>query len=575
MEGPAMIGLDSLYGFILLLLIPLLYWQHHLRSGIREVPVSIFPLLKQQRAMEEIPLKRRLRLSGNQRYFLLSIAILCLTLSINGVHLNQTRGRPAYWFFILDNVPSSGGRTDEGTILSQLRTRMISTLNSQEDDDRYTLMVTSPRPRLFGNLDKKQLLHEIGSVKPGTHSTSVIKLRTLAGFVASEKDFEKIVIISPRSGVWRDAPEWPGKELHVPPDDLVLTGNAGFTATEALPVGGGFYDLYFSLSSARIDHEYVDVLLRQKEGPEKKIRVDLAPDGNGDVYISEIGFGSGSMILELDIQDNLAADNILRLHAPDDQDDVAVELLGTHRPVIRAAISSFGGFRLVEAGQRSEKGSVKVYDSTVPEGTINSPTLVISPVSSFEGFKLKRIWTAPLRATFHPVHPAIRNGAMYRSFRPAKIVELKVPGNFQILAEAEGVPLIIAGERNGHRVVVWGFDPQDNGLYLDPAFPVMLRDTISWLGGQTQITIDFPACLSTRIFSTEDNPSDAVDAGSDCSALVRESSLISLPDVSGIATMGSVPDRSIRKDLERFFLLLAMAIMIVLGFDSVMGREKG
>ena len=193
MERPAMIGFDSLYGFILLLLIPLLYWQHHLRSGIREVPVSIFPLLKQQRAREETPLKRRLRLSGKQRYFLLTMAILCLTLSLNGVHLNQTRGRPAYWFFILDNVPSSGGRTDEGTILSQLRTRMISTLNSQEDEDRYTLMVTSPRPRLFGNLDKKQLLHEIGSVTPGTHSTSVIKLRRLAGFVASEKDFEKIV----------------------------------------------------------------------------------------------------------------------------------------------------------------------------------------------------------------------------------------------------------------------------------------------------------------------------------------------------------------------------------------------
>jgi hypothetical protein len=404
---------------------------------------------------------------------------------------------------------------------------MISTLNSQEDEDRYTLMVTSPRPRLFGNLDKKQLLHEIGSVTPGTHSTSVIKLRRLAGFVASEKDFEKIVIISPRSNVWRDAPEWPGKELHVPPDDLVLTGNAGFTAAEALPVGGGFYDLYFSLSSARIDHEYVDVLLRH-----------------------------------------------LRLHAPEDPDDVAVELLGTHRPVIRAAISSFGGFRLVGGGERSEKGPVKVYDSTVPQGTINSPTLVISPVSSFEGFELKRIWTAPLRATFHPVHPAIRNGAMYRSFRPAKIFELKVPENFQVLAEAEGVPLIIAGERNGHRVVVWGFDPQDNGLYLDPAFPVMLRDTISWLGGQSQITIDFPACLPTRIFSNEDDPSDAVAAGSDCSAQVRESSLISLPDVSGNATIGSRPDRSKRKDLERFFLLLAMAIMIVLGFDSVMGRES-
>jgi len=568
-----MIGFDSLYGFILIFLIPLILWYQHRKSEVREIHVSIFPLLEKQWDKKQVLPRRKPRLSGKQRVFLLSLTIFCLAISINGFHLIQSHGQSGNWFFIMDNTPSTAGRTDDGTILSQLRDRMISSLDSLDDDNRFTLMVTSPKPRLLGNLNKTDLIDNLRSIQPETLSTDLENLRRLAGVAAKEAGFEKIIVISPRAELWRDTSERPGHKVYVPPDDLVLTGNAGFTTVEVLPVGGGFYDLYLRVASSGIARKFINISLRQKEVPGEIIQVDLGPDGNGEAHISEVGLGAYPTTLELDVEDNLAEDNTIRLLGPDDSDDLVVEFLGVNIPAINAALSSYSGFRMLETGGQHKDNTVKVYYGALPEGTIDTPVLVIFPMSSFGGFELKRIWATPLHTTFHPGHPATRNGTMFRSFRPAKIVELKVPENFRVLADAQGIPLIISGTRNNHPVVIWGFDPKDNGLFLDPAFPVLLRDTITWLGNKQQVSIDFPACLSTQTFSYQRTPSGMDSGETDCSVLVREAAVISLPDLSEIDGLAGSPAETTRTDMDKYSLLLAMLFMILLGFDRITSQE--
>ncbi len=51
----------------------------------------------------------------------------------------------------------------------------------------------------------------------------------------------------------------------------------------------------------------------------------------------------------------------------------------------------------------------------------------------------------------------------------------------QRLVEADGGPLILAGERGGHRIAIFAFDLRDSDLPLQIAFPVLMANITNWL----------------------------------------------------------------------------------------------
>jgi hypothetical protein len=51
----------------------------------------------------------------------------------------------------------------------------------------------------------------------------------------------------------------------------------------------------------------------------------------------------------------------------------------------------------------------------------------------------------------------------------------------QRLVEAEGGPLILTGERGGHRIAILTFDLRDSDLPLQIAFPILMANITSWL----------------------------------------------------------------------------------------------
>ena len=51
----------------------------------------------------------------------------------------------------------------------------------------------------------------------------------------------------------------------------------------------------------------------------------------------------------------------------------------------------------------------------------------------------------------------------------------------QTLVQAEGGPLILAGERGGHRIAIMTFDLRDSDLPLQIAFPILMANITSWL----------------------------------------------------------------------------------------------
>ena len=77
--------------------------------------------------------------------------------------------------------------------------------------------------------------------------------------------------------------------------------------------------------------------------------------------------------------------------------------------------------------------------------------------------------------------------SMYAQMHPCAIAHMKqanqvaVPDWARVLVEAQGGPLVFAGETGGRRVAVLTFDLHDSDLPLQVAFPVLMSNLLNYL----------------------------------------------------------------------------------------------
>lgn len=103
------------------------------------------------------------------------------------------------------------------------------------------------------------------------------------------------------------------------------------------------------------------------------------------------------------------------------------------------------------------------------------------------------IWflSSPPQASSRPVrvigwnmqHPVTR-WVRTRDISVRNPATLKVEPGDTVLAYTEGdppAPLILARERNGHRMLVVGFNPHDSNLPLESAFPLLMAGSVEWM----------------------------------------------------------------------------------------------
>jgi hypothetical protein len=231
-------------------------------------------------------------------------------------------------------------------------------------------------------------------------------------------------------------------------------------------------------------------------------------------------------------------------------------------PFLEMALSSNDNFDLLTDGvPPAAQDAIAILDKPLSGKTINTPTLIIFPAADFMDLQLQRVWAAPMNVTFHPGHPATRN-AHFRQFRAARILQTTTPPGFQVLASAEGVPVILAGTWNRQKTVIWNFDPEDDNIFLDPAFPILLRDTVSWLSRSEEVRIESPGCP------------DDMSGTPACAAAIRQGGTINIPDLTDLQQYAAGPESENRKDLGRIFLTIALFGLLLLAAERISTRGK-
>jgi hypothetical protein len=137
---------------------------------------------------------------------------------------------------------------------------------------------------------------------------------------------------------------------------------------------------------------------------------------------------------------------------------------------------------ITPAAYRSADGyDAVIFERFVPDTPPPAPAFYIAPAGTGAGQPLEVAGTLerPFFDKLDREHPIMRFIALH-DVNIASAQQLRPePGDHVLGADARG-PLLVAGERNGRRFAVLGFDVRDSDLPLRVAWPLLLINVIDW-----------------------------------------------------------------------------------------------
>lgn len=236
-------------------------------------------------------------------------------------------------------------------------------------------------------------------------------------------------------------------------------------------------------------------------GPEVRLNIELKVDGyvysikeislpeGGQENIYWTGIPEDATIIEATIteKDDLTIDN--SGFAVVEEDNRISALLVTDRNVfIEKAIGLRTDIELYKTNPGEEPAGqdflLYIYDGYTPGELprahmlfINPPEGSISGLASNETFVPGKV-----RKHANTLYEDLIQYAEPGEYQIAKSRRLNVPAGFDVLLEdANGEPLLIAGETDGRKIAVFGFSLHDSNLPMKADFPILMQSLISWM----------------------------------------------------------------------------------------------
>jgi hypothetical protein len=139
----------------------------------------------------------------------------------------------------------------------------------------------------------------------------------------------------------------------------------------------------------------------------------------------------------------------------------------------------------------ARKHDAVVFDRVVGPVPSTTPVIYFAPPEKGSGFTVAGKLDAPIITDVAARHPVMR-WVTLKDVNIARSSSFVLQPGDVALASTLGRPLIVAGERDGHKAVAFGFDIKESDLPLRVAFPVMLIDALDWFaGGDAALTASY------------------------------------------------------------------------------------
>ena len=392
---------------------------------------------------------------------------------------------------IIDGSASMGASDVSPSRFDDARGRADKLINGLASGDSGTVLLAGARTRVLAPLtaEKNSLKRAIDSAKKTDTSSDLRESIVLAASLLRDKKNPQIYVFSDGA-----APALEDLDVGKVGLQFVKIGssddNLAITAMDARRDYGGTNNAQVFATVSNFGDKAVTINLelsrdgnlltvRPMKVPAAQTKNGVRAPGVASELFDDLKFDSGLFGAKFDGKDALASDNVAwaNLDAPR---PLSVLLVGSN-PFLEKALNLDPNVKLfVGSPAQGRDFDVIVCNGTLPEGLPDTNQLLFNVVTPLAPVEKIGIAEQPSVADYDRQNPVTRYAPWNDvRFVQSQAVKLKPWG--QAVVEAERTPLVVAGERNGKRVVYCGFDLLDTDLPLRVAFPIFVTNSLRWL----------------------------------------------------------------------------------------------
>jgi hypothetical protein len=212
--------------------------------------------------------------------------------------------------------------------------------------------------------------------------------------------------------------------------------------------------------------------------------IDLAANERRALIFDSLPGDGGLAELKLDVEDDLASDNVAYAFVPSAQ-RVRVGVLGEN-PFLIEALEANPEIDASKIGTTANSFSPE-FDCFVTVGSNavegNRPMLIINPPNAASLWRTNGQRERPEITSVERSHP-VNSFLSYGDLHIESIATREVAPWLKPIVSAGNDPVIWAGDDGHRRMVLIGFDLEQSDLPLKVEFPILLANSLSWLAGR-------------------------------------------------------------------------------------------
>jgi hypothetical protein len=456
-----------------------------------------------QRALEEIEANapfKKLRRSLLLLLQLLILAALVFALSRPLLKIHALTSGSS--IIVIDSTASMSAKDEDGrTRLEQAKQLARDMVDNLSGSDRAAIIESSSRVTVRSALtsDRAALRNALSEIQPTDTAGTLADALLLAEQLAKAERDASIIVISDGGTTSMASGELNAaqKSARTTAIRLVRVGrranNVGIVAFNSRPnQATGKQELFASLANFSDTDRDVTVNLKVDGNVADVRTITVTANNHLAVVFDALPQKGGLAELSMQVDDDLAADNLAYAMLPDSRK-------------LRVAVASDNPFLLqavavnpaIEARKLHSPGAATdSFDCVVTDGSIASETLAAGkPLLAINPADVAGYWQSagqldnPAITSLNQAHPV----SAYLSFADLHIESApkrEVAAWLRPIAQSNNDGLLWAGEQNGRRIAMLGFDLAKSDLPLKVEFPILLANAISWLSGRDAVADD-------------------------------------------------------------------------------------
>ncbi len=392
---------------------------------------------------------------------------------------------------IIDGSASMGASDVSPTRFDDARGRAAKLVNGMASGDSGTVLLAGARTRVLAPLtaEKNALKRAVDGAQKTDTSSDLRESIVLAASLLRDKKNAQIYVFSDGAApALQDLDV--GKvglqfvKIGSSTDNIAITaldarrGYSGSNRAQVFATVSNFGDAAKTVN-LELSRDGNLLTVRPMKLPAATTKNGIRAPGIASELFDDLNFDSGLFSAKMDAKDALASDNTAWANL-DPPRQLKVLLTGDNLFLERALNLDPNIKVFVGAAPANQQFDVVVCDGSVPPNLPDANQILFNVITPLAPVEKIGIAPQPTVADYDRNHPVTRY-APWNDIRFVESQAVKLKPWGQTLVEAERTPLIVAGERDGKRVVWCGFDLRNTELPLKVAFPIFITNSLRWL----------------------------------------------------------------------------------------------